>query len=83
MEFRELDVVRVVRVDSEQAQPDGFSDEWRAPRLGDTGTVVHRHAHVAGLPPAYMVESVRDDGETIWLTTFCEDQFELGFFRGR
>jgi hypothetical protein len=47
----------------------------RAPRVGDTGAIVHVHAS-GGEAAGYTVEAVSADGYTIWLADFLPDEIE-------
>jgi hypothetical protein len=70
------DVVRVARLDVDDRPYDGSEGTARAPRLGDEGTVVWVDEEGPARGRA-MVECVADDGMTIWLADFAEQELEL------
>lgn len=76
MSIEELDIVRIVKLLQDDRQCDGTAGVQRAPRIGDTGTVVHVHA-VDGAAKAYTVEDVDASGYTIWLADFHLDELVL------
>ena len=71
--FEEFAVVRVAAVRDRARIAQGTEGILREPRLGDIGTVVHRHPRTSGIN-AYEVECVGQEGHTIWLATFTHDE---------
>ena len=71
--FKELDAVKVVRLTTAIRDVDGTERVRRQPRVGDLGTVVAVLSRSAG-PPGYYVESVNDEGLTVWLAEFDGDE---------
>jgi hypothetical protein len=70
--FKELDMVRIVRL-LEPVRPfQGSEGASRPPQVGDTGTIV---AVCGG--SAYTVERVASDGMTAWLADFAPEELEL------
>ena len=73
-EFHEYDVVRVTQLLQPDRYYDGTQGVKRSPRVGDIGAIVH-------MPPGSnswcIVESVDNDGLTIWLADFVADELEL------
>lgn len=70
--LREFDIVRVLGF-----QPGAYLDlpEFRAPRIGETGTVLDiRRNGTGGL--VYIAEMVDDDGYNVWLCNFLEGELE-------
>ena len=74
--FRELDVVRVVRLLEEVRPFVGTDSVKRAPRVGDVGTVVHDCAPGDDRAPLE-VEMVESSGLTVWLATFSRSELQL------
>jgi hypothetical protein len=72
-----LDVVRIVRLESEQRDVDGSTHPPPQPRVGETGTIVEEVDD--GI---YLVERCTDDGRTIWLAEFLSGELELVNRRG-
>ena len=73
MTFLFPDSVRIVRLLAPSRPFDGTRSAARAPRVGDTGTVVDVLPNEAG----FQVESVDDQGATVWLATFVTTELEL------
>jgi hypothetical protein len=73
--FKELDVVRVRRLLAPKLELGPDRDGYRAPQVGDEGTVVWVEGHPAG-GARYTVESVDPDGYTVWLADFEPDELE-------
>jgi hypothetical protein len=74
--IQELDVVRVVRLLAPSRPFEGTKRASRAPRVGDTGAVVHvyeKHddSHL------FAVESVDNEGHTIWLADFALEELHV------
>jgi hypothetical protein len=69
--FRELDVVRVVRL-VRPARKVGTTVVLRQPRVRDVGTIVR----VLG-PSSFIVECANDEGRTVWLADFEAEELEL------
>ena len=74
--FELLSVVRVRQL--LRAAGDAY-DDWgvneRRPRVGDCGTVAEILS-ADGVPDAYVVECVRDDGTTEWISDLLADELE-------
>lgn len=62
-QLRELDVVRVARLDHGNREFDGTEGCKREPRIGDTGTIVHDYAP-GDANARVAVEMVNDSGLT-------------------
>ena len=75
-QLRELDVVRVARLDHGNREFDGTEGCKREPRIGDTGTIVHDYAP-GDANARVAVEMVNDSGLTIWLADFAKSELEL------
>jgi hypothetical protein len=71
--FNELDVVKVIRLATPTRDVGGTERVRRQPMLGDLGTVVAVRSRTSG-PPGYYVESVNDEGLTVWLAEFEGDE---------
>ena len=71
--FKELDAVKVIRLSAPKRHVDGTERVRRQPQVGDFGTVVAVLARPSG-PPGYYVESVNDEGLTVWLAEFEGDE---------
>ena len=58
--------------------PDEY-DNWqvnqRPPQIGDEGTLLEI-LHARGLPDLYVVESVGENGRTVWLADFAAEELE-------
>ena len=67
--LQEYDVVRVLSIGSAKPDPSIGS---RSPVIGDSGTIVSVLA-----PGHYIVEAVKDDGTTNWLSDFEGTDLEL------
>lgn len=65
-----LDVVRVVRLFEPSRDLTGTTGILRQPRVGDEGTVVLMKKGT------YLVESVTDRGETVFVASFTEGEIE-------
>lgn len=72
MSFDVLDRVRVARLLQPTREVDGSGAEPPQPRIGQHATVVD----VVG-EGMYLAEHVTDDGFTIWLAEFHEEELEL------
>jgi hypothetical protein len=70
--FEPLDVVRVTRLLLPSRDVDGATAEPPQPQLGQRATVVDSLGD--GL---YLVERVTDDGLSLWVAEFHEDELEL------
>lgn len=75
MSFQLYEQVRVVKLISAAEDYDGWRFNKRPPQVGDVGTFIDMLS-VAGHPDRYVVESSGDDGITIWLADFSEDELE-------
>jgi hypothetical protein len=73
--LKELDSVRVVRLLQAERPYDGTESVMRPPRVGDTGAIVHVYAGDGGAA-GYIVESVDEDGYTVWLADFLPEEVE-------
>jgi hypothetical protein len=70
--FEPLDVVRVTRLLLPSRDVDGATAEPPQPRLGQRATVVDSLGdHL------YLVERLTDDGLSLWVAEFHEDELEL------
>jgi elongation factor Tu len=72
MDLREYDVVRVTALEVSDRYYDGTEGVRRPPAVGDHGTVVHVFPGAARVT----VESVNDDGATLWLADFSSGELE-------
>jgi hypothetical protein len=72
MPFELFDTVRVTRLLVPDRDVDGSSAEPPQPRVGEEGVVVE----VLG-DEVYLVERVTDDGYTLWLAEFGEQELVL------
>ena len=77
-EFRQYDVVRIVRFLSKlNVQETNESSFKRPPEIGDIATVVEVYTD----PPGYELECCEDnDGVTTWLASFTKESIELEKF---
>lgn len=73
--LREYDVVRVVQLLSTNREFDGTEGVKRAPRIGDTATIVHQY-EPENPTAAVVAESVDGNGNTIWVADFQPDELE-------
>lgn len=74
--FRELECVRIVKLESSSERYDGWRINQRPPRVGDVGAIVDV-LHAPGLPDRYVVESTdSENGAAIWLGDFAEVELE-------
>jgi hypothetical protein len=71
VQFRELDVVRVVKLLAPERGVTSSFDPAPQPAVGDEGTVVSVARR------RYMVENVDGDGYTLWLADFAAEELEL------
>jgi len=76
MKFKEYDVVKVVSLLTESRRIDGTDSIMRQPKIGDVGTIVNV-LDDAGYESKYIVESVNQDGMTVWLADFKHSELEL------
>lgn len=72
MTLEVFDVVRVARLLHPSRDVDGSSVEPQQPRVGERGTVVDLLGD-----DLYLVERTTDDGRTLWLAEFHEQELEL------
>ena len=77
MQFRELDIVRVVALRQRSRAVSGTEGVLRDPRVGDIAAIVHLHPHRDGAPDAAIVECVDAQGRTIWLADFELEELTL------
>lgn len=73
--LREYDVVRVVQLLTTNREFDGTEGVKRAPRVGDTATIVHQYEPDNPAAPV-VAESVDGNGNTIWVADFQPDELE-------
>ena len=72
---REHDVVRVAHLKERDRYFDGSDDVKRPPQIGDVATVCHEYD--SDDPSTKVaVEKVTDDGLTVWLADFDQDELE-------
>src|SRR3989442_10134883 len=64
--YNELDAVKVIRLARPKRDVSGTDRVRRQPQVGDLGTVVAVLSPTSR-PPGYYVESLNDDGLTVWL----------------
>ncbi len=76
MKFKEYDVVKVVRLLTDSRRIDGTESIMRQPQVGDVGTIVYV-LDDSGDESKYIVESVNQDGMTVWLADFNHSELEL------
>jgi hypothetical protein len=74
--MKEFDTVEIVRLNRPDRPYDGTAPVMRAPRVGDTGSIVNIYTS-EGEVTGYMVEEVDMDGNTIWLADFMPDEIRL------
>lgn len=74
--LREYDVVRVVKLLTTNREFDGTEGVKRAPRVGDTATIVHLYGPDSSTA-AVVAENVDGNGNTIWLADFQQGELEL------
>jgi hypothetical protein len=70
--FYPADIVRIVRLESEEREVDGSAHPPPQPRVGEMGTVLEEVDD--GI---YLVERFTDDGRTIWVAEFLAAELEL------
>ena len=73
--MKPYDVVQIAKLGS-QARSDAWKINERAPRVGDSGTIVEVN-QMEGQPDSYIVECVDEDGHTVWLAEFSSDELRL------
>ena len=71
--FNELDAVKVIRLSTSTRDVEGTERVRRQPKVGDLGTVVAVLSRTSS-SPGYYVESVNDEGLTVWLAEFEGDE---------
>jgi hypothetical protein len=74
-ELKEYTQVKVVKLLRSPEHYDGWGFNTRLPRIGDVGTIVDILT-APNYPNKYTVESVQNDGVTVWLSDFQAE--ELG-----
>lgn len=74
-ELKEYSIVRVVKLLLAADEYDGWRMNQRDPQIGDTGTLIDV-LHAPNLPDKYVVENVRSNGRTIWLSDFFAEEIE-------
>lgn len=70
----EFDTVRVIAVAASSRELDGSGTVRRAPRIGDVGAVVHVLEKQDAV--VLVVESVDQDGLTVWVAEFAPHELE-------
>ncbi len=75
MSLQQYSMVRIVKLSNEANSYDGWKVNVRSPAIGDVGTLLDILT-APNLPNRYVVECVADDGMTIWLGDFREDELE-------
>jgi hypothetical protein len=73
--FKEYEPVRVRQLIQPVEDLDGWRLNQRAPAPGDVGTLLNILT-VPGLPNKYVVECSGNDGVSVWLADFFEDEIE-------
>ena len=73
--LQEYDIVRVIRLLSNDRPYDGTEGIQRAPRIGDVATIVHDYA--GDSTAALIVEMSNDEGYTVWLADFDRQELEF------
>lgn len=74
--FHVYDVVRVIRLVAKARAFEGNEGRHRSPQVGDVGTVVIEYGD-GREPDPVGVESVDEDGFTVWCADFARDELEL------
>lgn len=69
--MKELDVVKVIKLVRENRRFDGTETVKRPSRIGDVGTIVYHNEK------GCIVESINDEGYTIWLADFLMEELEI------
>lgn len=72
-EIRELDTVRIAKLNEGSRPVIGSGVHQRQPKLGDVGAVVA----IMGDGESYTVECVSEGGMTDWLCDFDRDELEM------
>jgi hypothetical protein len=70
--FNLFQTVRIAQLNDTDRPYGGSCAVERAPAVGDVGTIVDVVPNVN----AYVVECVREDGQTVWLASFDESELE-------
>jgi hypothetical protein len=73
--FKEYELVRVRQLIQPVEDLDGWRLNQRAPAPGDVGTLLDILT-VPGLPNKYVVECSGNDGVSVWLADFFEEEIE-------
>lgn len=68
-----LDCVKIVKLLKEKRDFDGTKGVMRSPAIGDTGTIVEVY-RIDQKNAAYCVESINNEGYTIWLADFLPEE---------
>ena len=74
--LKEYDIVRIVKLLTNDRKFDGTNKVKRAPRVGDIATIVHEY-EPSNPNGRFIVEKVNDDGHTVWLADFEKDELEF------
>jgi hypothetical protein len=75
MSFQEYDVVKVSKLLTETRHIDGTEGVIRQPQAGDSGKIVNI-LNESGDNSEYIVESVDQEGMTVWLADFKHSELE-------
>ena len=73
--FKEYDTVKIIALKESIRDFDGTERVKSPPQIGDEGSIVHILGLIDG-EVKYIVESVNDDGDTIWVADFWESELE-------
>ena len=76
MPFKEHDIVEVVNLIDIIRQIDGTEKVMRQPRIGDVGAIVNILKDAEN-DSMYIVESVDNNGMTIWLSDFHQSELKI------
>lgn len=74
--LKEYDIVRIVKLATNDRKFAGTDKVIRDPRVGDIATIVHEY-DPNDPNGQVVVEKVDDDGYTIWLADFEKDELEF------
>lgn len=73
--LKQYELVRVRLLLKKPEEYDDWNVNQRAPAIGDVGTLLDT-LFAPGAPNSYVVESSGQDGITIWLSGFLEEEIE-------
>ncbi|MCP5101381.1 MAG: hypothetical protein GY943_38025 [Chloroflexi bacterium] len=74
--FAEYSVVKVKHLNKLNRHFDGSNVVKCPPRIGDVGTILVVHCDLGDSKISYTVESVDENGFTLWLADFDHDELE-------